>query len=67
MSVKFQEIPRLTEMQSFPGIAEKHPERRILVIDDESQLAHTVKSLLTTSGYDVQVAFGGREGLKKLE
>ncbi|MBX7246188.1 MAG: response regulator [Candidatus Sumerlaeaceae bacterium] len=54
-------------MQSFPSIAEKHPERRILVIDDESQLAHTVKSLLTTSGYDVQVAFGGREGLRKLD
>lgn len=40
--------------------------RRILVIDDEQRMANSIRALLTTSGYHVDTAYSGREGLRRL-
>ncbi|MCX7717585.1 MAG: response regulator [Candidatus Sumerlaeaceae bacterium] len=42
------------------------PRRRILVIDDEVRMANSIKTLLSNCGFDVSVAYSGREGLEKL-
>ena len=39
--------------------------KKILVVDDEQALAEVVKLRLEASGYEVSVAFDGREGLEK--
>ncbi len=41
--------------------------RRLLVIDDEENMRHMLSALLTKSGYDVDLASDGREGLKVLD
>jgi two-component system, sensor histidine kinase and response regulator len=48
------------------GGAPSGPVRRVLVIDDEQRMANSIRSLLAGSGYVVDVAYGGREGLRKL-
>lgn len=40
--------------------------RRILVADDEQRMADSVKTLLSNYGYEVDVAYSGREAIKKL-
>lgn len=40
--------------------------QRILVIDDEQRMANSIRALLQNSGYDVETAYSGREGIKKL-
>jgi CheY-like chemotaxis protein len=39
----------------------------VLVIDDETSIAETVRAVLEDEGYVVQVARNGREGLARLE
>lgn len=39
----------------------------VLVIDDETSIAETVRAVLEDEGYAVQVAANGREGLVRLE
>ncbi len=46
--------------------SEPVPPRRVLVIDDEQRMANSVKTLLGNCNYEVDVAYGGREGLRKL-
>lgn len=41
--------------------------KRILVIDDEENMRHFLKSLLVKEGYDVSLAADGLEGLQLLE
>lgn len=40
--------------------------RRILVVDDEVRMANSLKTLLSDSGYTVDVAYSGWEALEKL-
>lgn len=40
--------------------------KRILVIEDEKDLADLLADLLKVQGYDVDVAYDGREGLDKI-
>ena len=40
---------------------------KLLVIDDEKEMADTIKSALTARGYEVVSAFDGEEGLKKIQ
>ena len=40
--------------------------RRVLVVDDEVEIAHMLKEILTTSGHEVDMAFDGAEGLDVL-
>lgn len=40
---------------------------KILVVDDEKDLAGMIKKRLKTAGYDVITAFDGQEGLKKIK
>jgi len=42
-------------------------EARILVVDDDRQLADTLTEFLTKLGYQAATAYGGREGLDKFE
>jgi signal transduction histidine kinase len=42
-------------------------EKRILVIDDEERMADSVRELLSHYGYVVEVAYGGAEGIRKLQ
>jgi CheY-like chemotaxis protein len=42
------------------------PPRRVLVINDDSRLADSVRQLLSHSGYEAAVAFDGQEGLDML-
>jgi len=37
---------------------------RLLVIEDDQVMAEAIKSYLTTKGFDVSLAFDGKEGLK---
>ena len=46
---------------------DQSPSRRLLVIDDEENMRHMLSALLTKSGYDVDLAADGREGLKVLD
>lgn len=39
--------------------------RKILLIDDEKDLVDLVKSNLESNGYDVLIAFNGKQGLEK--
>lgn len=41
--------------------------KKILVIEDEKDIASLVQDLLTKSGYEVVTAHDGQEGLKRLE
>ncbi len=41
--------------------------RRLLVIDDEENMRHMLSALLKKSGYDVDLAADGREGLQVLD
>src|SRR5437899_9035032 len=40
--------------------------RRVLVVDDEVEIAHMLKEILTTSGHEVDMAFDGAEALDVL-
>jgi DNA-binding response OmpR family regulator len=40
--------------------------KRILIIEDESDVAETEKLLLEREGYSVEIALGGAEGIKKM-
>jgi len=41
--------------------------KHILVVEDEKDIAMMVKSRLEASGFDVDVAFSGEEGLQKMD
>lgn len=41
--------------------------KKILVIDDEPDIALMVKSRLESNGYDVDIAYSGEEALKRAE
>jgi PAS domain S-box-containing protein len=54
-------------------LREKHPEadprladRRILVVDDDTGICHTLKEILEAAGCQVQTATDGAEGLRKI-
>lgn len=42
-------------------------DKRILVIDDEERMADSLRELLSHYGYSVEVAYGGRDGIRKLQ
>lgn len=39
----------------------------VLIIDDEVNIANSIKSILSDEGYNCETAFSGNEGLKKVE
>ncbi len=41
--------------------------KRILVVDDEPDFASIVQADLENEGYDVEVAYNGKEGLEKVK
>lgn len=45
----------------------KRNNKRILVVDDEPDIADMVKSRLESNGYSVEVVYTGEEGLKKMK
>jgi DNA-binding NtrC family response regulator len=56
-------------LANFPPevLAGEPPRGRILVIDDEPDIREGLEALLTQENYNVQLAEGGEEGLKRLE
>ncbi len=40
---------------------------RVLVVDDEQQVAHALRRLLRREGFEVEVAYSGEEALEKLQ
>ncbi|WP_265564458.1 PAS domain S-box protein [Sphingomicrobium arenosum] len=53
--------------QADEGAAVGEAARRVLVVDDEEELAGTLKRMLEKEGCAVAVAVGGREGQRRLE
>ena len=45
----------------------KMPEKRLLVIDDEENMQHMLSKLLGKTGYIVETASNGHEGLKRIQ
>ncbi len=43
------------------------PVQKILIIDDEANMLHMLRTILSREGYDIATAANGREGLEKLE
>src|SRR4051812_13294608 len=43
------------------------PKARILIIDDEVEIRESLEALLTSEGYDVELAQSAGEGERKLE
>jgi two-component system alkaline phosphatase synthesis response regulator PhoP len=41
--------------------------KRLLLVDDESDIVDTLRELLEQIGYVVEVAYDGEEGLRKFE
>ncbi|SYZ72794.1 Multi-sensor hybrid histidine kinase [Candidatus Zixiibacteriota bacterium] len=41
--------------------------KRILVIDDESRMCHSLEQLLSSGGYEVTTTQSGRDGIKKIQ
>jgi len=41
--------------------------KRVLVIDDETEIAQMLKDTLELKGYEVEVALSGEEGLSKIK
>jgi DNA-binding NtrC family response regulator len=54
-----------------PGVSagprERHSRARILIIDDEVEIRESLEALLTSEGYDVELAPNATEGERKLE
>lgn len=40
--------------------------KKILVVDDEPSICHGCKLILSENGYEVDIAYSGREGLEKI-
>jgi two-component system response regulator AtoC len=45
----------------------KIPEKRLLVIDDEENMQHMLSKVLSKTGYSVETASNGHEGLKMIQ
>lgn len=60
-------IPRDPEVNSSDVQMAAYPSRRktVLVVDDERSLAELARMYLRREGFDVEVAYNGREGLEK--
>lgn len=43
------------------------PSNKILILDDEDNMLHMLKTILTKEGYEIATATNGVEGLKKME
>ena len=56
--------PAITEA---PGAGEPNGARRLLVIDDEQNMRHMLSEMLKKSGYHVETAADGLEGLAALD
>jgi len=41
--------------------------KRILIVDDEDDIVAVIKARLETAGYEVDCAYDGKEGLKKIK
>ena len=41
-------------------------QKKILVIDDEENMLHMLKTLLSKEGYDIATSVNGAEGLNKI-
>ena len=54
-------------MDASPSPACAQGPRRLLVIDDESNMRHMLAAMLKNSGYSVDTASEGLEGMKMLE
>lgn len=50
-----------------PHVEEEPARRRVLVVDDEPELAETLCRLLKSDGLEVEVAIGGAEAIRRLE
>lgn len=41
--------------------------KRLLVVDDETAIVEALQEILTLEGYEVEVAYNGQEGLRRLQ
>ena len=48
------------------GVVDTGPRRKILVLDDEVALVDLTRAILEKSGYEVDTAFDGVQGIKKI-
>ncbi len=65
--VEFPVAAILSDQESEPAVeVNEVPSSRILVIDDEPDIAEILKDVLTAEGHSVEMASGGREGLEKI-
>ena len=41
--------------------------RRVLIVDDEANMLHMLKTILSKEGYEIDTATNGKEGIEKIE
>ena len=63
---KHGDIPRAKAIAPLEKSNPQKPRGRILVVDDEPQVAETLQDLLMFAGFDVEVAGNGREAIESL-
>ena len=56
-------LPRIDALQR--EIAAAESKKKLLVVDDNRDSAHTLALLLNSMGYDVSIAYSGREAIEK--
>jgi len=61
--IQFPSTLGMPEQKHFPSHEFDLPPLRILVIEDEKELAEGLQQMLSLFGHQVDLAFGGREGL----
>ncbi len=62
-----QGMRRAVKAPCAPDSEAEHSRRDILVVDDESEIANTLKEILRADGHQVEVAASGAAGLEALE
>ncbi|MEK7381801.1 MAG: ATP-binding protein, partial [Elusimicrobiota bacterium] len=62
-SAEFAQLDEIEEPVQYPSV----PGKRVLVIDDEADIAEVIARLLREDGDEVEVVHGGPEALKLLE
>ena len=66
MNKRLYYVPVVEKTHSLDDVAEAAPRKKILVLDDDVTLADLTRMILEKNGYEVETAFDGVQGIKKI-
>ena len=66
MNKRLYYVPVVEKTHSLDDVAEAAPRKKILVLDDDFALADLTRMILEKNGYEVETAFDGVQGIKKI-